>query len=170
LPTSFADTAQQAPARPEPQRPAARLPTSFATEEAVDPRLAALGTAPTTPAAPTRPPLEVVRGPVEIRETHHPRVEAALPTSDIQLVLSPIQSFPRLVEIERRIQSLPVVRTLYVRDFRAGAATLAVALRSAMTPEEFASILASLQQPRLRLVAGARNTLELRIEGEAGVA
>jgi hypothetical protein len=85
-------------------------------------------------------------------------------------VLSPVPSFPRLVEIERRIQALPVVRTLYVRDFRAGAATLAVALRATMTPEEFASILAGLQQPRLRLVAGSRNILELRIEGEAGVA
>src|SRR5439155_26462000 len=126
--STFEQVAEKGPARPEPQRPAATLPTSFAAEKADHPRIAALGPTPTTPAAPTRPPLEVVRGPVEIRETHHPRVEAALPTSDIQLVLSPIQSFPRLVEIERRIQSLPVVRTLYVRDFRAGAATLAVAL------------------------------------------
>jgi hypothetical protein len=97
-------------------------------------------------------------------------VEAASPTSDIQLVLSPVASFPRLVEIERQIQALPVVRTLYVRDFRGGAATLAIALRSSMTPEEFAGLLRGLQQPRLRLVAGSRNTLEMRVEGEAGVA
>ena len=68
------------------------------------------------------------------------------------------------------VQALPVVRTLYVRDFRGGAATLAIALRSSMTPEEFAGLLRGLQHPRLRLVAGSRNTLEMRVEGEAGVA
>jgi len=116
------------------------------------------------------PPLEVVRTPVDMGEIAPPRVEAASPTSDIQLVLSPVASFPRLVEIERQIQALPVVRTLYVRDFRGGAATLTIALRSSMTPEEFAGLLRGLQQPRLRLVAGSRNTLEMRVEGEAGVA
>jgi hypothetical protein len=39
-----------------------------------------------------------------------------------------------------------------------------------MTPEEFAGMLASLQQPHMRLVAGSRNRLELRIEGEASIA
>jgi hypothetical protein len=39
-----------------------------------------------------------------------------------------------------------------------------------MTPEEFAGMLASLIQPRMRLVSGSRNTLELRIEGEASIA
>src|SRR5438067_12415141 len=120
-------------------------------------------------ARPAPSPLEVLP-PIEIEEIAPARVEAATPTSDIQLVLSPVTSFPRLVEIERHIQALPVVRTLYVRDFRGGAATLAVALRSAMTPEEFAGMLAGLQRPRLRLVSGSRNTIELRIEGEAGVA
>lgn len=120
--------------------------------------------------AETHPPLEVVRAPIEIDEIAPPRVEAASPTSDIQLVLSPIGSFPRLVEIERHIQALSVVRTLYVRDFRGGVATLAIALRSSMTPEEFAGMLASLQQPRMRLVAGSRNRLELRIEGEVSIA
>jgi hypothetical protein len=104
------------------------------------------------------------------REIVPPRVEAASPTTDIQLVLSPISGFPRLVEIERHIQSMTVVRTLYVRDFRGGSATLAVSLRSPMTPEEFAGMLASLIQPRMRLVSGSRNTLELRIEGEASIA
>lgn len=116
------------------------------------------------------PPLEVVPPRVEVDEIAPARVEAATPTSDIQLVLSPIASFPRLVEIERHIQTLPVVRTLYVRDFRGGTATLTVALRSAMTAEEFAGMLAGLGQPRMRVVAGSRNTIELRIEGEASIA
>jgi len=116
------------------------------------------------------PPLEVVPRSADADEIARPRVEAAVATSDILLVLSPVASFPRLVEVERHIQALPVVRTLYVRDFRGGTATLAVALRSAMTPEEFAGMLSGLEQPRLRLVSGSRNTIELRVEGEAGVA
>lgn len=132
--------------------------------------LAQAPAAPVVEAAPTPPPLEVVPSRQEFDEIAPPRVEAASPTSDIQLVLSPIASFPRLVEVERHIQALPVVRTLYVRDFRSGTATLAVALRSAMTPEEFAGMLASLTQPRMRLVSGSRNVLELRIEGEASIA
>ncbi len=130
-------------------------------------------TAPAAAPAPERPlappPLELVPR-SETEEIARPRVEAAVATSDIQLVLSPVASFPRLVEIERHIQALPVVRTLYVRDFRAGIATLAVALRSAMTPEEFGGMLSGLERPRMRIVSGSRNTIELRIEGEAGVA
>jgi hypothetical protein len=146
-----------APAVPEPVAPAPEPVREVAPE-------------PFRTVAETHPPLEVVRAPIEIDEIAPPRVEAASPTSDIQLVLSPIGSFPRLVEIERHIQALSVVRTLYVRDFRGGVATLAIALRSSMTPEEFAGMLASLQQPRMRLVAGSRNRLELRIEGEASIA
>lgn len=134
---------------------------------AAEPAATAPAPAPERPLAP--PPLEVVPR-TETEEIARPRVEAAVATSDIQLVLSPVASFPRLVEIERHIQALPVVRTLYVRDFRAGTATLAVALRSAMTPEEFGGMLSGLERPRMRIVSGSRNTIELRIEGEAGVA
>jgi hypothetical protein len=98
------------------------------------------------------------------------RVEPAAPTTDLQLVLSPVRSFARLVEVERRIQSLPTVRSLYVRDFRGGTATLTVALRSPMTTEEFASGLRVIDEPQLRLVSGTRNVLEFRIEGEASIA
>jgi len=92
------------------------------------------------------------------------------PSNEVQLVLSPIPSFPRLVEIERRIQSLPVVRTLYVRDFRGGVATLAVGLRQPMVSSEFAAALGGLEHPRLRVVSSTRNVLELRIDGEAAIA
>lgn len=114
-------------------------------------------------------PLELVSS-REAEEIAPPRVETMGPTTDIQLVLSPIPSFPRLVEIERHIQGLPAVRTLYVRDFRAGVATLAVALRSAMAPDEFAGLLAGLSEPRMRVISSARNSLELRIDGAASIA
>jgi len=75
-----------------------------------------------------------------------------------------------LVEIERRIQALPTVRTLYVRDFRGGVATLAVGLRQPMTSGEFAASLGRLEHPRLRVVSSTQSVLELRIDGEAAIA
>jgi len=117
-------------------------------------------------AQPVPPPLRALEG----REIPPARVDAGAPLTDLQLVLSPVRSFARLVEVERRIQSLPTVRSLYVRDFRGGIATLTVALRSPMTTEEFASGLGVIDEPQLRLVSGTRNVLEFRIEGEASIA
>ncbi|HET7187166.1 MAG TPA: hypothetical protein VFI52_03385, partial [Gemmatimonadaceae bacterium] len=136
---------------------------------------------PPPPAPPAPPPLRALEGtprahpsegafPASGREMPTPRVEAGAPTTDLQLVLSPVRSFARLVEVERRIQALPTVRSLYVRDFRGGIATLTVALRSPMTTEEFASGLRVIDEPQLRLVSGTRNVLEFRIEGEASIA
>lgn len=141
---------------------APQTPAAAATDEDVEPAVA--------PA----PRLEVVPAPPrfssEIEEMAPPRMASGAPTADLQLVISPVASFPRLVEIERHIQSLPAVRTLYVRDFRAGTATLAVALRSPLVPEEFGTMLASLEQLRLRVMASARNVIELRVDGEASIA
>src|SRR6266550_1294704 len=96
------------------------------------------------------------------------REESAAPTSNIVLMLSPVPSFARLVDIERRIQSLAQVRTLYVRDFRGGVATLAVGLRVPMQVDELWSAIATLEQPRFALQRSGGTSLELRIEGEAG--
>ncbi len=128
------------------------------------------------------PPPRVVPPPEAVYRTAPPAYEAppliipqrleegGEPITDVQLVLSPIASFPRLVEVERRIQSLPVVRSLYVREFRGGIATLAVGLRSAMALDEIASALGTLDRPRLRVRSGARNILEMLIDGEASIA
>lgn len=152
----------------EPAAPAAHAATSETAED-VDVTPARADAPVEEPARPSAPPLEVVAS-REIEEMAPPRVETGAAASDIQLVLSPVPSFPRLVEIERHIQSLPAVRTLYVRDFRAGVATIAVSLRSAMTPDEFAAMLTGLSQLRLRLVSWAHNSLELRIDGAASIA
>ena len=89
------------------------------------------------------------------------------PVGEVQLVLSPIASFPRLVELERRLQGMPVVRTVYARDFRNGVATLAIGLRHPMTVEEFAAAVTSLEYPRSRVLSATGFVLELRIEPEA---
>jgi hypothetical protein len=86
---------------------------------------------------------------------------------EVQLVLSPIASFPRLVELERRLQGMPVVRTVYARDFRNGVATLAIGLRHPMTVDEFAAAVTSLEYPRSRVLSATGFVLELRIEPEA---
>ncbi len=127
--------------------------------------------APAAAAPPTRPPPPIYApAAIEDLEEAPVRFLSAEPSNEVQLVLSPIPSFPRLVEIERRIQSLPVVRTLYVRDFRGGVATLAVGLRQAMASSEFAAALGGLEHPRLRVVSSSRNVLELRIDGESAIA
>ncbi|MDP9319931.1 MAG: hypothetical protein M3P16_02410 [Chloroflexota bacterium] len=89
------------------------------------------------------------------------------PVGEIQVVLSPISSFPRLVELERRLQGMPVVRTVYARDFRNSVATLAIGLRHPMTLDEFASAVTKLDYPRLRIVSTSGYVLELRIDSEA---
>jgi hypothetical protein len=156
---------------PEPEVAAAPPAAPPPTEEIPTPSAAAEDIEPAARAAPR---LEVVPGAPpfgsEIEEIAPPRVAEAAPASELQIVIAPVGSFPRLVEIERHIQALPPVRTLYVRDFRAGTATLAVALRSPMTATEFGGMLASLEQVRLRVMSSARNVIELRIEGEASIA
>jgi hypothetical protein len=89
------------------------------------------------------------------------------PVGEIQVVLSPISSFPRLVELERRLQGMPVVRTVYARDFRNSVATLAIGLRHPMTLDEFAGAVTKLDYPRLRIVSTSGYVLELRIDSEA---
>ena len=89
------------------------------------------------------------------------------PIGEVQVVLSPISSFPRLVELERRLQGMPAVRTVYARDFRNGVATLAIGLRNPMTVDEFAAAVTRLEYPRLRVVSTTGYVLELRIDSEA---
>src|SRR6266550_2571346 len=131
---------------------------------------------------PTEKPVETPPAPPELtlverepaqavtdsEQTTLEREEPAAPTSNIVLMLSPVPSFARLVDIERRIQSLAQVRTLYVRDFRGGVATLAVGLRVPMLVDELWSAIATLDQPRFALQRSGGTSLELRIEGEAG--
>src|SRR5438132_793234 len=123
--------------------------------------------------SPAPPELTVVerepaQGVTEPEQVTLEREEPAAPTSNIVLMLSPVPSFARLVDIERRIQSLAQVRTLYVRDFRGGVATLAVGLRVPMLVNELWSAIATLEQPRFVLQRSGGTSLELRIEGEAG--
>jgi len=112
------------------------------------------------------PPAPVPQpAPTPVAPTYTPPATEAV--GEVQVVLSPISSFPRLVELERRLQGMPVVRTVYARDFRNGVATLAIGLRHPMTIDEFAGAVTKLEYPRLRIVSTSGYVLELRIDTEA---
>jgi len=166
-----------------PQAPYAAPPSTFNPPEAPMPRPWAV--APEAPparsavvedvdvapaAAPAAPPIVAAPAPQAAPEPAAAEPWAAAPTEpvgEIQVVLSPISSFPRLVELERRLQGMPVVRTVYARDFRNGVATLAIGLRHPMTVDEFATSVTKLDYPRLRIVSTSGYVLELRIDTEA---
>lgn len=160
MPSAPADSPWPSPP-PRPQAAAPAAPQFPMVEEEDlpgDPRMSAmaqLGTPP-APAAPAAPP-EALGAETE-------------PVGEVQLVLSPIASFPRLVEVERRLQGLPIVRTVYARDFRNGVATLAIGLRHPMSVQEFATAVTSLEYPRLRVLSATGYVLELRIDTEASIA
>ena len=153
-----------APERPAVVRPQAHIERSAPLEDIETAEAAApapVAPAPVPTPAPAPPP--VAAEPVREQWVAAP----SEPIGEVQVVLSPISSFPRLVELERRLQGMPVVRTVYARDFRNGVATLAIGLRHPMTVDEFAVAVTKLDYPRLRIVSTSGYVLELRIDAEA---
>src|SRR5438552_1294928 len=145
-----ARAAQDAARAAEASRAAQPLPVLEEEEVFSRPTEKPAETAPVAPELTVveREPAQAVTEPEQVTLE---REEPAAPTSNIVLMLSPVPSFARLVDIERRIQSLAQVRTLYVRDFRGGVATLAVGLRVPMLVDELWSAIATLEQPRFAL-------------------
>jgi hypothetical protein len=84
----------------------------------------------------------------------------------IQVVISPIHSFPRLLETERRIRALSTVNALHLRDFRNGVATLTVSVGEAISPAEFGAVIQMLEELHLRLEGTTQSSVELRAEDE----
>jgi hypothetical protein len=84
----------------------------------------------------------------------------------IQVVISPVHSFPRLLETERRIRALSTVVALHLRDFRNGVATLTVAVSEAISPAEFGAVIQMLESLHLRLEGTTQSSVELRAEDE----
>jgi hypothetical protein len=84
----------------------------------------------------------------------------------IQVVISPIHSFPRLLETERRIRALSTVNALHLRDFRNGVATLTVAVSEAISPAEFGAVIQMLEILHLRLKGATQSTVELHADDE----
>jgi hypothetical protein len=85
----------------------------------------------------------------------------------IQVVIAPIHSFPRLLETERRIRALSTVNALHLRDFRNGVATLTVSVSEAISPAEFGAVIQMLEDLHLRLEGTSLSSVELRAEDES---
>lgn len=87
---------------------------------------------------------------------------------ELQVVLSPIGSFPELLRLQARIGSLSSVHALRLRDFRGGIATFSVGVTEALTGREFGAVLQMFTELRLRLEGAGENTVELRVDPEVG--
>jgi hypothetical protein len=83
---------------------------------------------------------------------------------ELQLVLSPITSFPQLLAIQHRIASLSSVNALQLRDFRNGVATFAAGVTDALSGREFGSVLQKLVDLHLRLEGATEDGVELRVD------
>ena len=145
-------------------------PADIVEDIEVAPAAAAPAPAPVSPPGPAPVPMADAPLPAPRavpQPTREEWVTPSEPIGEVQVVLSPISSFPRLVELERRLQGMPAVRTVYARDFRNGVATLAIGLRNPMTVDEFAAAVTRLEYPRLRVVSTTGYVLELRIDSEA---
>ena len=118
------------------------------------------------------PPLEFAPEPPAIVEPEPAPTFPELRVADdaglhqIQIVISPIHSFSRLLETEARIRALSTVNALHLRDFRNGVATFAVAVGEAISPAEFGAVIQMLQELHLRLEGTTQTTVELRAEDE----
>jgi hypothetical protein len=104
-----------------------------------------------TSASPMAPPLVAPRGSVR----------------ELQLVLSPITSFPQLLAIQHRIASLSSVNALQLRDFRNGVATFAAGVTETLSGREFGSVLQMAADLGLRVQGATENSVELRVEPQA---
>ena len=113
-------------------------------------------------------PLEFAPEPMPVSPSPFPELKIADEAGihQIQLVISPIHSFPRLLETEARIRALSTVNALHLRDYRNGVATFAVAVGEAISPAEFGAVIQMLQELHLRLEGTTQTTVELRAEDE----
>jgi hypothetical protein len=84
----------------------------------------------------------------------------------IQIVISPIHSFQRLLDTEARIRALSTVNAVHLRDFRNGIATFAVAVGEAISAAEFGAVIQMLQDLHLRLEGTTQTSVELRAEDD----
>jgi hypothetical protein len=105
----------------------------------------------------------------EIRASE-PAVSQERGVRQIQVRISPVHSFPRLIEIQGRIQSLSSVQALQLRDFRNGIATFAVSVAEAISPQEFGAVIQMLGNLHLSLEGTGQNSVELRAEDDASSA
>lgn len=123
---------------------------------------------PTRLVGPETPPLAAV--PSRWAESVPPDRSDEDRLDQIELVVSDVPAFARLVEVELRIRELPNVRTIYVKEYRDDILRLTVGLAVPSSTREFGELVSNIAHPRIVVVRSSRGLLELRLEGEAAVA
>ncbi|MDO8562303.1 MAG: hypothetical protein Q7S25_00505, partial [Candidatus Limnocylindria bacterium] len=86
--------------------------------------------------------------------------------SEVRLVVSPVASFSGLVDLERRLHGFASIRSVYVKDFRAGVATLACNAATATSMQDLADMLARELDASIERVADG--VIELRARAAEG--
>ena len=94
-----------------------------------------------------------------------PAVAPQRAANRIQLVISPVASFTRLLEIQRRLEAVSSIRELQLRDYRNGVAIFALAVAEAISAHEFGAVVQMLGFG-LRLLGANQMNVELRVEDE----
>jgi hypothetical protein len=108
-----------------------------------------------------RPVLEPAVAPAGIDAAHAVASDGGV--LQLQVIVSPIHSFPRLLEIEQRIGSIATVSALYLRDFRGGIATFAVSVAEAISAAEFGTVIQMTTSLNLSLEGSTQSSVELRV-------
>jgi hypothetical protein len=119
-------------------------------------------TAESAPIAEEAPPnVEPTAAPTEPAQ---PAIARRAAVRELQLVLSPVTSFPQLLALQHRISLLSSVHALHLRDFRNGVATFAAGVTEALNGREFGSVLQMAVDLHLRLEGATENGVELRVD------
>ena len=113
----------------------------------------------------------VVRAPlIEEPITHsEPAPAPQLASNRIQLVISPIASFSRLLEIQGRLAAIASIRGLQLRDYRNGVAIFALTVGESISAHEFGAVVQMLGFG-LRLLGATQMNVELRLDDAPAVA
>ena len=113
----------------------------------------------------------VVRAPlIEQPITHSEPAPAPQQASNgIQLVISPIASFSRLLEIQGRLGAIASIRELQLRDYRNGVAIFALTVGESISAHEFGAVVQMLGFG-LRLLGATQMNVELRLDDAPAVA
>ena len=113
----------------------------------------------------------VVRAPlIEQPITHSEPAPASQRASNrIQLVISPIASFSRLLEIQGRLGAIASIRELQLRDYRNGVAIFALTVGESISAHEFGAVVQMLGFG-LRLLGATQMNVELRLDDAPAVA
>lgn len=85
--------------------------------------------------------------------------------SEVRLVISPVPSFSELVQVERGLHGFAGIRSVYVRDYRSGIATLICNVTVAMSMQDLADTLARELDCAVERVA--EGVIELKVREKA---